>query len=335
MKKLKKNGTSSIIVVAILGGLGSQMFKYAFYLNIKKNIKNSEYYIDTTPFYIMKMWNGYELEKIFNIKVPDIISFYSDEEKKNLSNYKFGYANYAIDKINKLQISTDLIYRFNRGKLNRWFDLTKKRNFIVRILYEINNKILNFSKSEKDYIDSYPENYMKLNKSIYFDEFNHTSDYYIRDVREQLITAFAFPQFLDRQNISIMKKMQDTNSIAIHIRRSDHLYDNEELIDNGYFSRAINFIKKNVDNPIFFIFSEEITWCQENKGLIGLIGCELCYIDWNKGEYSYRDMQLMTYCKHNILAISAFSWWGYYLSLYENKIVCAPKGWWFEVKNHF
>ena len=46
---------------------------------------------------------------------------------------------------------------------------------------------------------------------------------------------------------------------------------------------------------------------------------QVYFIDWNTGNESYRDMQLMTLCKHNILAISAFSWWGYYLSEIENK----------------
>jgi len=51
------------------------------------------------------------------------------------------------------------------------------------------------------------------------------------------------------------------------------------------------------------------------------------YIAHNSGENSYRDMQLMSLCKHNIIANSSFSWWGAWLNAHENKMVIAPKQW--------
>ncbi len=51
------------------------------------------------------------------------------------------------------------------------------------------------------------------------------------------------------------------------------------------------------------------------------------FMDWDKGKDSFRDMQLMSLCKHHIIANSSFSWWGAWLNTNPEKILVSPSRW--------
>ena len=53
----------------------------------------------------------------------------------------------------------------------------------------------------------------------------------------------------------------------------------------------------------------------------------MMFVNNNKGMESYRDMQLMSLARCNILANSTFSWWGAYLNQRQDHIVISPKKW--------
>lgn len=52
--------------IIMSGGLGNQMFQYAFYLSMKAKGKKCK--IDDTLFYITKMHNGFELKQVFQLQ---------------------------------------------------------------------------------------------------------------------------------------------------------------------------------------------------------------------------------------------------------------------------
>ena len=61
---------SAVKQIFMNGGLGNQMFQYAFYLSMKsKGVKCT---IDDTLFYSTKMHNGFELKRVFGI--PETLS---------------------------------------------------------------------------------------------------------------------------------------------------------------------------------------------------------------------------------------------------------------------
>ncbi|MCP4606851.1 MAG: alpha-1,2-fucosyltransferase [Proteobacteria bacterium] len=116
-----------------------------------------------------------------------------------------------------------------------------------------------------------------------------------------------------------------TNSVAIHVRRGDYIHNeivSEKLGFCGlsYYKKAIDYISDNVSDPVFFIFSDDISWCQ--KELLPYINGIIC--DSNS---SSADLMLIKHCKHHIVSNSSFSWWGAFLSEYKNSINIIPKPW--------
>lgn len=159
---------------------------------------------------------------------------------------------------------------------------------------------------------------------------------YFKSIENELRRDFSFKAPLAGKNLDVCKRVQGTNSIAIHIRRGDYLTNQSSIsnfitLDKDYYERAIGHVLASFDNPEFYIFSEDFEWISEN---LNFKDYPVTFIDWNKGKDSYIDMQLMSLCKHNVIANSSFSWWGAWLNTNPDKIVIAP-GIWFrsEEKN--
>lgn len=162
--------------------------------------------------------------------------------------------------------------------------------------------------------------------SVFYDG-HWQNEKYFKHIRETVLSVFSFPIFNNERNQSLADMLIHRNSISVHIRRGDYLKEPIWCVCTPeYYQRGIDYLK-NMDKIDFLcVFSDDIPWCREHlKEIAGNIDTE--YVDWNKGTESYRDMQLMSYCKHNIIANSSFSWWGAWLGRREGKIVVAPHVW--------
>lgn len=152
---------------------------------------------------------------------------------------------------------------------------------------------------------------------------------YFLDYEDVIRKDFTFQTELTGENFKLAKKIKETQSVSIHVRRGDYLTNaqanrNFAVCDKSYYQKAISRIREEVSDPHFFVFSDDMEWVREN---ISFGEDPVIYVDWNRGEDSYIDMQLMSLCKHNIIANSSFSWWAAWLNEYEWKLVYAPKEW--------
>ena len=79
-----------------------------------------------------------------------------------------------------------------------------------------------------------------------------------------------------------------------------------------------------LSHPVFFIFSDDPAWAQQNIRPTA----ETIHVDSDTSPAgALRDFQLMTRCRHHIVANSTFSWWGAWLAAHPDQEVVAPSRW--------
>ncbi|RTL12957.1 MAG: alpha-1,2-fucosyltransferase [Neisseriaceae bacterium] len=259
------------------GGLGNQMFQYAFYRRLQLDGKSVT--LDISGFNDYGLHNGFELDKIFPVKIN-----LADEVLIN--NIK--------QKISHLSLLKKIW----------WKVFTNFRPVIVQKNFGYSSRLSNLQGLK------YLEGYWQSEK--YFGTHSDT----IRN-------DFKFP-LLDIKNKDYADKISQGEAVSIHIRMGD--YVNHPLHGGictlEYYKKALSLIEEKVESPLFFIFSNDIEWCQNNLKLDKAI-----YVTGNEGKNSFRDMHLMSMCKHNIIANSSFSWWGAWLNNNPDKVVVAPSKW--------
>lgn len=294
-----------MIVVRFTSGLGNQMFQYSLYSMLKKRYKGIEVKADLTWFYANSEHQGYELSNIFGQN-----EFFKLDQASILDVFRV----------------TGLIPCFIKGKgakklekflyyPNRLIRLFSEKHFkkyrIEQTGFEDNSKIW----SKIDHIDP--------NKNWYITGF-FIEEVYYKDRLNELRVELQFPNISDN-NRGLLDAIRNTNSVSIHVRRGDYLdekYNSSfKSLSSEYYKDAVEYIKKKVEEPIFYIFSDdkefikkEFNWLESKR-----------IVNQNIGKQSYIDMQLMSECKHNIIANSTFSVWGALLNRNKDRLVIYPQ----------
>lgn len=162
--------------------------------------------------------------------------------------------------------------------------------------------------------------------NIYYDGY-WQSEKYFNNHRRVILDAFKFPD-LNEINRNLISSLNSRKTCSIHVRRGDYLNHRlfKNLTDLDYYEKAVEYIANHTDIDYFIVFSNDIEWCKQNIAPL-IKDSKIVFVDWNLGVDSYRDMQLMSLCNHNIVANSSFSWWGAWLNDNPGKIVFCPHKW--------
>ncbi|MDL5051364.1 alpha-1,2-fucosyltransferase [Oscillatoria amoena NRMC-F 0135] len=146
------------------------------------------------------------------------------------------------------------------------------------------------------------------------------SEKYFKQYENTIRKELSFKTKATGKNAELLEKIKSVNAVSLHVRRGDYVSNSETLKVHGvcgldYYERAVKHIESVIDNPHFFLFSDEPEWVQQNLTL----NHPYEIINHNKGENSFEDMRLMSACNHHIIANSSFSWWGAWLNPSEKK----------------
>ncbi len=287
------------LIVEIAEGLGNQLFMYAHAYSMSKKL-NYELFIDNKSAYSFKK-NTLRKHQIYALDSFNIIQNYAPN--------KFIY-----DKLHK---------RIKRN-LFMFIDTFTNKQFFFREKWikKNNSKIV--------------QNYTNLLAKDFYDNIyvkgNFENYEYFKEYKNELSNFFIIKNELIDHKDSIVKQLSNNNSISIHIRRnrfSDQIdftdtvknkeksdFFTNQIID--YINRSTNFIEKKVQNPQYFIWTNDYKDFDQISNKLIIKKYRLI------NENVINDFDLFQYAKHFIVGPSSFHWWGAWLNKNSDKICIRP-----------
>lgn len=284
-----------MILIYISHGLGNQLFQYAFGMVLQKKNKEIPILYDTS-FLPLKIENRktWKIKKILKkeFKIASFIDFYKCTKSCPLI-YKIFIQNETI--LNEMR------EKYFKCKIIK--EPEDRSNITLDIVNKFNN--FKFDKNKDYYLFGYWENIE-----------------YFKGYENYIKNRLKFRHIFTKEEKLKFRKVFETNSVSVHIRRGDYLKQGKNnnfcLCNLEYYQDAMKLIHKKVVNPYFVFFSDDPEYVRKTYKYIK----NKLIVTGNK---DYIDLQLMSLCKHNICANSTFSFWGAFLNTNSNKIIIAPK----------
>lgn len=278
-------------IVKIKGGLGNQIFQYAFAKYLEKTT-NDVIKLDTTYF-----------DKILNdrIRIFHLDKFQIDLDIATENEIKSKLIFKSIKKFD----SKGFIYKF----------LTSLESMLNKLYYkESFNKKLNINFLEKhDYFDGYFQDLFFLEKvvsemKLFFQQFHFKYKRYNED-------------FI---------KIANENSIFIGVRKGDYIKTQRAKKKFGnlgvsYFLESVKYMNLLITNPKYYIFTDDPEWLMNNMGK-NTLDNNFEFI-FSKNYTDIEEFALMSFCKNAIISNSTFHFWAAWLIENKEKKIIAPYPW--------
>lgn len=288
-----------MIILTLGGGLGNQMFQYAFARKLQKETGDET--LKFTGYHLRGTGNSEKM--LFNLNIRDGITFCTEEEQRE------------VERVQEKALKGLHYYKVLSGHLWKgaapWklYQLSKKGIYSTYSAYNV----------QKYEISHAPVKYVEgaYQTHLYWEDM-------IPELREELKVKTAASE----ENKKLIAEMAGCESVCVHIRRGDYLapeFAHLNVCDEKYYMEAMTKMKAQKPDAVFYIFTnnhKEVEWIREHYNFDGFT---VRYVDLDNPDYE--ELRLMYSCKDFIISNSTYSWWGQFLSDNPDKIVMVPGVW--------
>lgn len=293
-------------VVRFQGGLGNQMFQASFFWMLELLYPQKEILADLTPFCRDLYHHGYELKKIFDIDFPEA----TRKELMQVTHYE----------------------PCIRGRLLRgWRKLFSPK---APKDTEICEDTSSLKTCDMFYASLFPLKQERLYLNGFWvwrfnEAYQLSAPNIIHAWRQKIKKEFIFSDEVYLEYGPLIKHMQEHESVSVHLRRGDYVGTDFDVCTQSYYEAARSYIEEKLHRPTYYIFSDDLPYAKRFFQHWGAVE----FVDGHYGTDAWKDMFLMSQCRHHIIANSTFSFWAAYLGdEYSTAIVIAPKEYYRNVK---
>lgn len=272
--------------IQLLGsGLANQIRYYVFVRFAERYRPEDRWFFDDSYFFAIREHNGYELEKIFGLKLNMLSSYFDKYTWQEIIRRKKMGSGTA-------QILSDLgmpIVMFE-GRL-----FVDQEPFSGTIITP-NYPHLGF---HTEYLELPGEN-------VYYHAEWSSKKWFSTYERENL-QELTFPALSSKRNLEYADMIRGCMSVGVHIRRGDFVNVGWTLPPALYKKGCIAALERFPDAH-FFVFSDDLDWCRQYEDELGFNLAPVTYVVGNCAPNNYVDMQLLSMCRGIVRnGLSSFS----------------------------
>ncbi len=288
-------------IVFFNGGLANQVYQYIFYRFCQIRHPEEDWLLDDSAFFLQNVHNGYELETLFGVH-PRLLSRSFDPDVWE----------YMIQLKKEQHTSIPQILLDNGNSIKMVVESTNWEEWNPFRGVVLGSDSGKMNPAIADFTDE-----------IYYHGYWITADWF-RANEDIMRKELQFPEIDEPNNIDMLKRIRETESCSLHVRRGDYVSIGISMQDVIY-QRFITCMLECIPDMTLFVFSDDAEYCKNHMHEMGLdLPKEVIFVEGNNGRKAYRDLQLMSHCKNMINGNSAFCYLAAMLNQNLNNFISPP-----------